>query len=48
MFIPARAPQARTYIREDVFRRQFIVICQGEIEYPEDDPIRHLVDTPYP
>lgn len=31
--------RAGTYIREEVFWRQFTVICQGEIEYPEDDPI---------
>lgn len=28
-----------TYIRKDVFWRQFIITCQGNVEYPEDDPV---------
>lgn len=29
---------AGTYVREDVFWRQFTITCQGQVEYPEDDP----------
>ncbi|MCC4595421.1 hypothetical protein NRY95_05480 [Xanthomonas campestris pv. phormiicola] len=31
--------QTGTYIREDVFWRQFSITCFGEIEYLEDDPV---------
>ncbi len=31
--------RAGTFIREDVFWRQFTVTCQGYVGYPEDDPI---------
>lgn len=31
--------QTGIHIREDVFRSQLFVSCEGEIEYPEDDPI---------
>lgn len=27
-----------SYLREDAFWRQFHIICEGEFEYPEDDP----------
>ncbi|WP_418648292.1 hypothetical protein ACNQFN_06260 [Thauera butanivorans] len=30
--------RAGSYLREDVFWRQFNVICRGEAEYLEDDP----------
>ncbi|WP_238897632.1 hypothetical protein [Achromobacter xylosoxidans] len=35
------------YIRSDVFWRQFTISCQGEIEYPEDDPIYGTWWTPH-
>lgn len=31
--------QSGIHIREDVFRRQLFVSCEGVLEYPEDDPI---------
>jgi len=31
--------RAGTYVREDVFWRQFTITCRGEVEYHEDDPI---------
>lgn len=31
--------QLGIHIREDVFLSQLLVSCEGEIEYPEDDPI---------
>jgi hypothetical protein len=31
--------RAGTFIREDVFWRQFTITCCGEVEYPEDDPV---------
>src|SRR3546814_5754994 len=31
--------RAGTYLRKDVFWRQFTITCQGNVEYPEDDPI---------
>src|SRR3546814_14789951 len=35
-----RSPdRAGTYLRKDVFWRQFTVTCQGNVEYPEDDPV---------
>ncbi|MFT3803453.1 MAG: hypothetical protein QM766_19850 [Burkholderiaceae bacterium] len=30
--------RAGSYLREDVFWRQFTITCQGEVEYLEDDP----------
>ncbi len=41
--------RAGTHIREEVFWRQFTVICQGGVQYPEDDPIlRYVVDVSRP
>lgn len=31
--------RAGTYLRKDVFWRQFTITCQGNVEYPEDDPV---------
>lgn len=31
--------RAETFIREDVFWRQFTITCRGNVEYLEDDPI---------
>ncbi|MGO3130299.1 MAG: hypothetical protein ACTIJQ_00810 [Alcaligenes sp.] len=31
--------RAGTYIRKDVFWRQFNITCQGNVEYAEDDPV---------
>lgn len=39
--------RAGTFVREDVFWRQFTVSCQGNIEYPEDDPIYGTWWTPH-
>lgn len=39
--------RAGTFIRQDVFWRQFTVTCQGNIEYPEDDPVYGTWWTPY-
>lgn len=39
--------RAGTFIREDVFWRQFTITCQGYIEYPEDDPIYGTWWTPH-
>lgn len=36
-----------TYIREDVFWCQFNITCQGNVEYPEDDPIHGTWWTPH-
>ena len=38
--------RAGTFIREDVFWRQFTVTCQGYVEYIEDDPIYGTYWTP--
>ncbi|MGB3288590.1 MAG: hypothetical protein WBA83_04900 [Burkholderiaceae bacterium] len=35
------------YIRKEVFWRQFCVTCQGNVEYPEDDPIYGSWWTPH-
>lgn len=39
--------RAGTFIREDVFWRQFTITCQGYIEYPEDDPVFGTWWTPH-
>jgi len=39
--------RAGTYIRKDVFWRQFTISCQGNVEYPEDDPIYGSWWTPH-
>ncbi len=31
--------RAGTYLPKDVFWRQFTITCQGNVEYPEDDPV---------
>jgi hypothetical protein len=38
--------RASTYVREDVFWRQFVVRCHGECEYPEEERIYGTYWTP--
>lgn len=38
--------RAGTYLRKDVFWRQFTVTCQGNVEYREDDPVYGCWWTP--
>jgi len=38
----------RTFLREDVFWRQFTITCQGYLEYPDEDPSYGTWWTPYP
>lgn len=39
--------RAGTFVREDVFWRQFTITCQGYIEYPEDDRVFGTWWTPH-
>lgn len=38
--------RASTYVRQEVFWKQFVVICHGEYEYPEDERIYGTYWTP--
>ncbi|ABI58366.1 hypothetical protein [Nitrosomonas eutropha] len=39
--------RAGTYLRKDVFWRQFTITCQGNVEYLEDDPVYGSWWTPH-
>lgn len=39
--------RAGRFLRHDVFWRQFSIVCQGKVEYPEDDPVYGTWWTPH-
>lgn len=39
--------RAGTFIRADAFWRQLAIVCEGQIEYPEDDPVHGTWWTPH-